>query len=94
MVTALKYYGGVKNSIVELVKLDRGTMSKLEENCAQTERELKKVIKRTNDIFFNRIAEADLSISANELSYKNMPSFFLEAFEYSGNKKVIDLFYK
>ena len=25
---------------------------------------------------------------------KNMPSFFLCAFEYSGNQKVIDFFYK
>ena len=77
------------------MKLDRGTTSKFEENFSQSERELKKVIKWTrNDVFFNRLAASELSFSAKEKNYKNMPSFFLYAVEYSGNQKVIDFFYK
>nr|CAH0098523.1 unnamed protein product [Daphnia galeata] len=81
----IKYYGGWKNPVVEFVKLDRGTTSKFEENFAQSEQELKKVIKWTrNDVFFNRLAASELSFSAKEKNYKNMPSFFLFAVEYSG----------
>ena len=29
-----------------------------------------------------------------EKNYKNMPSFFPYAFEYSGNQKIFDFFYK
>jgi hypothetical protein len=85
-----------KSSHRYFVKLERGTTSKFEQNCAQTERELKKVIKSEtrNDVFFNRLAASELSFSAKEKNYKNMPSFFLYAFEYSGNQKIFDFFYK
>ncbi len=52
LVAALKYFGGLQNSIVELIKLERETVSKLVENFAECDRKLKKIIKRTNDVFF------------------------------------------
>jgi hypothetical protein len=62
LVAALKYFGGLQNSIVELIKLERETVSKLVENFAECDRKLKKIIKRTNDVFFpTTIPQAQLT---------------------------------
>lgn len=85
LVAALKYFGGLQNSIVELIKLDRETVSKLEDNFAECDRKLKKIIKRTNDVFFSyadSTSTNDISTSSYQGNY--MPPFSLQGYEYSG----------
>lgn len=93
LVAALKYFGGLQNSIVELIKLERETVSKLVENFAECDRKLKKIIKRTNDVFFSyddSTSTTDISTSSHQGYY--MPPFSLQGYEYSGRLPQTALF--
>ena len=92
LVTALKHYGVLPNCITELVKLERQTVAKVGIACATVETKLKKVMKRKNDVFFTQIDwphRNEMPTSSNiEESYRNMPCFSIQGFEYSGSMLI------
>lgn len=86
-VEALKSYGGLFNSTVELINHDRTRLMELERHFNVLEKELRKRISRTNDVFFSY----GKSVTSNPVyqlggpdSYRVIPDFKITAFEYSG----------
>lgn len=90
LVTALKSYGGLENCTVELISLKRDRLLVLHQACVLLDKKVKKVVKRTNDVFFSYsktfLTKSNSPNGAEK--FKNIPSYSLIAYEYSGKVKL------
>jgi len=88
-VIALSSHGGLPNTIVHLVTIDRSHLHRLENLLQIVNDKLKKVVKRCNDVQYiyseSDCFEYNKEITLNEL-IKIIPQFTVKTYPFSGDK--------